>query len=482
MDIKAKLETVNELLSQDPYQINLLYIKVLLNLTLGNKGEVTQLLKILGRIPGINEQISPLILLAEETKILVSSGEFWFIFPLESDDESQKFIIDFSLEHYDRLLTITGRIPQGTIIFEMTPYPISFLDYSIEGLNIIELSGLMDDSDRYSSTIAHELSHVFWPCKNRVISEGIALVYENKLATAGAFIPSVTKAIEYVKRYTGTFPSLTTLLTNSFKDDVFFERRTSSTDEQILIYNLAFLLIKFFSESASNSSIDVLIAAINKSEDKSADTIFLSLCGKSSDELEAFLNYPKVEDTSAIDLQEVEDNILEDRLLNKDVSYEKFYQKLHLLSVNSEIEILKARVILMRLYAQINQGLNIDLVILCEAEQLADSLSDKGLVTESSYIKARISLIKLVKTNDFIEKSQLISKVHGHFQSSFGDNRLKSEAYIDYAKFEFATPEAFGRDIGKVKELLKLAEGDMRYRQEIDSIKADIELEIKGRL
>jgi len=474
MEIAAKLKTLNKQLANDPYQISLLYEKALLNILINNESEVAKILGLLARIPGLEVQTSPLLSLSIKESVLMFSGKFWFIFPEESDHESRQSIIDLAQKHFDKLLKITGRKIQGITVFELTPYPVSYLDYSIDGLNFVKLSGLISDYDTYSSTIAHELSHIFWPCKNRVISEGIALVYENILAPEGAFIPSISKAVEYVNTYKSAFPSITTLLTNSFQDDVFFERRTSSSDEQVLIYNLAFLLIKFYSESANSKNIDSLIATINKSEDKLAETIFLSLCGKSPDELRFFLNYPEVSDSSIVDLQKIDNYVLEDRRSNKDTSYEKFYQSLHLQCVSTEVEVLKARVLLMRLYSQCSQSIDIDLVTLYEVEQLAETLSDKGLVTESSYIRARISVIKLMRSTDVIEKSQLMPEIHGYFQESLGKNSLKSEAYIDYAKFELATPIAFGRNIAKVNELLEVAGSDLRYTQEIDYIKTQI--------
>lgn len=480
MNLLSKLEAVESQLANDPYQIDLLFEKVLLSIAQGAVTQAQHAFDIFSRFPGVDTHTSLLASIFDGTKELRVSERFWFVFPRNSDKVVQDFVMDLAGQHFQALVLLKGEAPDGIVLFEMTPYPISLMDYSLSGVNLIKLSGTVDTPQSYSAAIAHELSHVFWPCKNRVLSEGIALVYESKLAPEGAYVRSYEDALAYIYQYEGLVPSLPTLLSNSFKDDVLFKRNTSSSQEQMLIYNLAYVLMHHFVSHAQGGQVNALIDKINQVDDSQAYAVFNEFLSEDVEPFFTSLVSHRDEQQVPANFEEIEMSIVQDRKANEQVSFDKYYYRVERAGMankgRDESQLMRIRLLLVKLYQQLAKQEDVDLVALSLAEQLTDALPVQGFQYEVAYLKARTGLIRLQLSKDVLEKGRLLSEVDALFAQSMANHSLSAEAYIDYAKFELSTPAAFGRDLGKVETLLSQMKGFGQYRDEIESLREQLAL------
>ena len=364
----------------------------------------------------------------------------------------------------------------------MSTSPVSLLDYSLEGVNLIRLSAELDTKDEFSSALAHELSHVFWPCENRVIAEGIALYFESLLAPNESFISSNHSALNIVQKYPHDLPSLDILLSSSFSNDIFFTENTNSSDEQLLIYNIAFLLIAQFVDVNGVKRISSLAHAINVAENGKEVHTFLSFF---DDKLPSFLNGPSnVMDRQeqCLDLSQIESVLREDRVGNEQKAFDKYYTAVEANysknSKNAEVCILKIRLLLVKLYKQISERKTVHNLSLCLVEELINRLDASKYAKERSFFLAKNTLIRLVTSRNALEMTKLRPVIEAYFLQSLGEHQFETEACIDYAKFELATPKVAGRDLNKAKDLYLRIMHDSRYQKEIDKLKNDIDKEL----
>ncbi|VEL95351.1 hypothetical protein ALT761_00303 [Alteromonas sp. 76-1] len=467
-------------LAKDPYRVDLLFEKGLWCLLSYNLAGIEKVTDTLARLPGIDDQNKLLMSLLDGSKTLISNGHFWFVFPRNSHPDGQQIIIDLAVTHYKSLTQIKGLSVESIILFEITQAPVSLLDYSIKGLSHIKLSGNLDTPEKFSAAIAHELSHVFWPCKNRVLSEGIALFYECLLSPREAYISSHEKAFSYIDKYSGIIPSIESLLSNSFKNDVFFTDNTSSSDEQFLIYNLAYLLIHDFLTDSNSKDVNALINQINENDDEQAFTVFSTFFKKPLTRFVQPQAIPVKNKKNYISLEQIESRIRRDRLSNEHISFDEYYDDIVADAANSDkngdLVSIQIRLLLVKLFEHASNRKKIDLISLGLIENLTTSLPPSKFSLEQSYFKAKTKLLRLLVSTDTMEKFSLLSEVDELFKKSLGEHSLKTEAHIDYAKFELAAPATFGRDLQKVNDLLSEVETDAHYQCEINKVRADVAL------
>ncbi|MFT4928337.1 MAG: hypothetical protein ACI8WB_004456 [Phenylobacterium sp.] len=475
MTLSDRLENLNRQLSQDPYQISLLFDKVLTNVALGNKDAAKAALATLHRLPNIEAQLSTLDAIFDGSKRLIATNHYWFITPAECDENSAQQVIQCGHQHYDYLSSVCQNHNKPLLIIELVPLPYSWLDHSIDNLAIIKLSGLESTLSQHSAALAHELSHVFWPCKNRVLSEGIALYFENSRVPLDAFIPSVDAAKDFVDNYQGTMPSLAGLLSNIFKDDVFFEHRTQNSQEQKLMYYLSFLIIGAFVEHQDVATLSELIDKINTSEDKEALVVFQHFFNTTDLTLTQLLNLKTTTPAQTIDIHLIEDELRADRAAYQCNAYHRYYNKLKAKVAQSHCstsKILLARVLLvMFAYTIINRE-EIELVALYELEEIAAQLLTQGLDIESAYFTARVDAIKLMSSESGIEKAIFCNRARSSFDvATQQEGLIHAEVCIDFAVFELYVPQEHGRNVGRATQLLQTAALDQRYTSEIQQIK-----------
>lgn len=477
-DFNLRLENIEAILKDNPYRIEFLFEKALILINVNKEHEAKEVITTFTKLPGVDQHSKLLFSLIERRNKLQYKDNFWFIFPEDSSNKFCELIIRLAKLQSTNLKKLKGSTPDELILFEITPYATSLLDYSLPGVSYIRLSGLDGTLQKYSAAIAHELSHVFWMTKNRVISEGIALYYESALAPDAAFIGSYTEALEYLKNYDQVIPTIKTLLSNRFSEDVFFSRNTSSTKEQLLIYNLAFILMHKFINYSKNKNIELLISRIERSEDENAYDIFCSFfdnpIGNSFCEL--------VEKTStkheAIDYKGIELDILKDRLSEKSSSFDLHYKMVakvdESLTGCLKTTVIRIRLLLLKIYRQVNEKECIDQVALALTEDLIQSLSNSKFEKEAFYFLAKANIIRLLTTNDAVEKYKLLELINQFFEKSLDDHTLTTEAHIDYAKFKLSTPVEFGRDLNGIVKLVDDIELDKLYHGEIKNLKERI--------
>jgi hypothetical protein len=475
MDMLDRLESINRQLIQDPYQIHLLFEKILINVFCKNKETAKEILLTLHRLSGIEDQLSSLDSLLDGHKKLIFSNGKWFIMPADSNEGSCEQIIQCTHQHHLYLSSLYQRNTELLLIIELVPLPYSYLDHSIDNLAFIKLSGLENTLTQHSAALVHELTHVFLPCKNRVLSEGVALYIENKQVPTDSYVASVDDSNCFIDNYKGTIPSLSFLLSNVFKDDVFFENKTENSQEQELIYHLSFLVVTAFVEKKGIYKLEELIDKINLSEDEQALTVFQSFFNDEQLKLSQLLNKDYRIQSEVIEVKVVEDKLRADRIDYQCSAYNEYYLKLKGKATETSCatsKILLGRVLLgMFSYRAISRQ-DLELIALYEVEELAEQLGALGFSAEDAYFKARVEAIKLMNSENGIEKAIYCNRARSSYEVAIQKvTSIHPEACIDYAVFELYVPLEHGRNVGKATELLQLAEVDSRYVDEVQQIK-----------
>lgn len=475
MEMLDRLESINRLLIQDPYQIHLLFEKALINIFCKNKEAAKDVLVTLHRLSGIEDQLSSLDSLLDGHKRLVFSNDKWFIVPTDSNESSCEQIIQCTHQHHLYLSSLYQRNAELLLIIELVPLSYSYLDHSIDNLAIVKLTGLENTLTQHSAALVHELTHVFLPCKNRVLSEGAALYIENKQVPTDSYVASVDDSNIFVNNYKGTIPSLSFLLSNVFKNDVFFENKTENSQEQELIYHLSFLIVTAFVERQDISKLEELIDKINLNEDEQALIVFQSFFNDEQLTLSQILNKGYPNQSEVIEMKVVEENLRADRIGYQCSTYNEYYLKLKSKATETSCaasKILLGRVLLgMFSYRAINQQ-DIELIALYEVEELAEQLGTLGFSGEGAYFKARVEAIKLLNSENGIEKAIYCNRARSSYDVAIQKmTSIHAEACIDYAVFELYVPLEHGRNVGRVTELLQQAEVDSRYIAEVQQLK-----------
>lgn len=479
MKLDNRITDIDRDLISNPYKINLLFEKFLVLNLLKDNINAEAVLDTLSNFPGIDQQVKNLNLLLEHEKQSSFENNIWFLFPSHSSNENRELLTQHALNHYTTLSSITKK-PNSLIIIDLVPLPYSSVDTSINGLNIISVSGLEASIEEMSAALLHELSHVFFPCKNRVLSEGIALFYENKLASSHSIITSYDDVIRFVSNYCGTIPSLDSLLSSLYEGDVFFDQKTENKDEQKLVYNLAFLLINAFIEQNGEQKLDLLINNINQNESSQTKSIYLSYFNSNGFSFDSLIGDIQSDKTQGFDIALIEKILYQDRLNHQYKAYEKFYkvfnQKTNSLDL-IEHKILQGKMLLTVLNHQIFYKKKIDMMILQEVETIATILQKQGASIEADYFTARSECTRLINCENGIEKAIFGSRARSSFDNALNkDSALYSECCIDFAIFELYIPREYGQDIGHVKTLLDEIKCGSKYDKEVENIKQFFEV------
>jgi hypothetical protein len=465
------LQQLQTELAIDPYRFDLVIEQLLYSSVIGSTLHQHQATQVLNRLPdSLQFGVMAKKLQQKELQIL-DCDRFYLLapagIPLSTLDGLQQQI-DATL---DFLLRLEPAGLTDLLVIQLVPAIFSLLDQRLQGVAYVQIEFNPQHAELAAARLAHELAHVVFPCRNRVLSEGIALYFEWLLQPQNALLSSPAEVKAEVAAYQGQKPSLALLLSAHFDQDLFFNQNTGSTAEQQLIYQAGYLLISQLVEDISLSAIPALLQQL---ADPAADVLqtYLSMVSPPAE----LLPEGVVIQLSATDVAEIELQLCRDRILRSQDAYLRYFAALSqstdsFLENTAQHQLLLARLLLSKIYSDFHRQQQISELDCRQVEHYASQLEQLDHPAESAYLRARIALLYAFHSADFLEQAKWFEQVIQGYEAALDSAFVGSEAHLDYASFCLKMPVNTAENSARAAVMLDASSIHRRYQPEVQVIR-----------
>ncbi|MEH8017078.1 hypothetical protein MN202_07540 [Rheinheimera muenzenbergensis] len=471
MTIAPTLDQLKIELARDPYRFDLVIQQLLHSSVTGCGKTQQQALNILKRLP------DPLqfAVMAEQLQTgqqqIMFFERYYLLAPAQMGSNAISLICK-QIDHIlDFLLQLEPAGLKELLVIQLMPGIFSFLDQRLSGVSYVQIEYHPHSPELVPARIAHELAHVVFPCKNRVLSEGIALYLEWSLYPAVALLGPPEQVRQQLAYYSGTKPKLELLMSAHFDQDVLFKQTTSSTAEQQFIYQAGFLLIATLVATNTVAGIATLVRLL---ADPAAEVLptYLSL---TSPPKELALSVQSNAATVLQELADIELLICQDRLNNTSVAYQRCYAELSkVTAVPSETAIqhllLLARLLLSKMYSDFHHQRMIEEFDSGQVKQYSAQLQQLGCPAESAYLNARLALLYAFYCEDFLQQAHWFEQVVNGYEAGLASPWVGNEAHLDYASFCLHTPVNIEQNRQRAAHLLSSVKLSSRFQAEVQPL------------
>lgn len=471
MSTSLLLQQLQAELTNDPYRFDLVIKQLLHSSEIGCERHQLQAIEVLNRLPDPLQFGVMAKKLQQNELQIVDGGRFYLLapagIPLSTLDALQQQI--------DSVLDFLLRLePEGLnqlLVIQLSPTIFSWLDQRLQGVAYVQIEFNSHYAELATARLTHELAHVIFPCKNRVLSEGIALYFEWLLQPKTALLPSPAQVKLDISAYQGQKPSLELLLSDHFDQDIFFQQSTGSTAEQQLVYQAGFLLI---SKLVDELSLEAIPALLQQLAVPDADVLqtYLRLVSAPAELVPQTLQLQWSESDAA----EIEQQLCQDRILRSQDSYLRYFADLSQQPAVSgqpgaPRQLLLARLLLSKIYCDFHLQQPISDLDCRQAELFASQLESLNYSAESAYLRARLALIYAYHSEDFLEQAKWFEQVIQGYDAALESVFVGSEAHLDYAVFCLNMPVNTAENSARAAAMLDAMSIQPRYQPEVQVIR-----------
>ncbi|MBU1308841.1 MAG: hypothetical protein KKE30_04820 [Gammaproteobacteria bacterium] len=470
MTIAPVLEQLKMELARDPYRFDLVIQQLLHSSVTGCVKTQQQALDVLKRLP------DPLqfVVMAEQLQTgqlqILFFERYYLLAPVQMGSDAISLVCK-QIDHIlDFLLQLEPAGFKDLLVIQLMPGIFSFLDQRLSGVAYVQIEHHPHSPELVPARIAHELAHVVFPCKNRVLSEGIALYLEWSLYPAVALLGPPEQVRQQLADYPGTKPKLELLMSAHFDQDVLFKQTTRSTAEQQFIYQAGFLLIATLVATNTVAGIATLVRSL---ADPAAEVLptYLSLTSPPKELALSVLSNA----IASPELADIELLICQDRLNNTSVAYQRCYAELSKVTAASSETAIKhllllARLLLSKMYSDFHQQRMIEEFDTGQVKQYSAQLQQLGWQAESAYLNARLALLYAFYSEDFLQQAQWFEQVVYGYEAGLASPWVGSEAHLDYASFCLHTPVNIEQNRQRAAHLLSSVKLSSRFQAEVQRL------------